>query len=104
MSSVFQMDLSPLQATPAHWKRSPVWTVIRRRDETGDPTAELLSVYRDHGVVPKASREDNFNKPSEDLGAYRRVRRGDLVLNKMKTWQGSLAISEHDGIVSPAYF
>ena len=25
-------------------------------------------------------------------------------MNKMKTWQGSIAISEHEGIVSPAYF
>jgi type I restriction enzyme S subunit len=28
----------------------------------------------------------------------------DLVINKMKAWQGSLGISEHRGIVSPAYF
>ncbi|MBF6098312.1 hypothetical protein IU510_09510 [Nocardia cyriacigeorgica] len=65
---------------------------------------ELLSVYRDYGVVPKSSRDDNFNKPSEDLSSYRYVRPGDLVLNKMKTWQGSLGISLHEGIVSPAYF
>ncbi|WP_280198620.1 restriction endonuclease subunit S [Nocardia cyriacigeorgica] len=68
------------------------------------PTKELLSVYRDYGVVPKSSRDDNFNKPSEDLSSYRYVRPGDLVLNKMKTWQGSLGISSHEGIVSPAYF
>jgi len=29
---------------------------------------------------------------------------GDLAINKMKAWQGSVAISEHRGIVSPAYF
>lgn len=81
-----------------------MWTLARRRDITGMPDAELLSVYRDYGVVPKNSRTDNFNKPSEDLSAYRYVRPGDLVLNKMKTWQGSLGVSEHEGIVSPAYF
>jgi type I restriction enzyme S subunit len=64
----------------------------------------MLSVYRDYGVVPREGREDNYNKPGEDLGAYRVVQRGDLVLNKMKTWQGSLGISRYDGIVSPAYF
>lgn len=64
----------------------------------------MLSVYRDYGVVPREGREDNFNKPGENLDAYRVVRRGDLVLNKMKTWQGSLGISKYDGIVSPAYF
>lgn len=54
-------------------------------------------------MVPKSSRDDNFNKPSEDLSTYRYVRVGDLVLNKMKTWQGSLAVSDFEGIVSPAY-
>ena len=28
---------------------------------------------------------------------------GNLVINKMKAWQGSLGISQHHGIVSPAY-
>jgi type I restriction enzyme S subunit len=64
----------------------------------------MLSVYRDYGVVLREGRDDNYNKPGEDPGAYRVVRRGDLVVNKMKTWQGSLGISDYDGIVSPAYF
>jgi type I restriction enzyme S subunit len=64
----------------------------------------MLSVYRDYGVVPREGRDDNYNKPGEHPGAYRVVQRGDLVLNKMKTWQGSLGISNYEGIVSPAYF
>jgi type I restriction enzyme S subunit len=64
----------------------------------------LLSVYRDLGVVPREGRDDNYNKPGEDLDTYKAVEPGDLVLNKMKTWQGSLGVSEHEGIVSPAYF
>jgi type I restriction enzyme S subunit len=64
----------------------------------------LLSVYRDWGVVRKSDRDDNFNVESDDLSTYKFVRPGDLVLNKMKTWQGSLAVSAYEGIVSPAYF
>lgn len=30
--------------------------------------------------------------------------KGDLVTNKMKTWQGSIAVSGLQGIVSPAYY
>lgn len=104
MTSAFETDLSPLDTAPPQWDRRPLWTLLQRRDVTGMPAAELLSVYRDHGVVPKSSREDNFNKPSEDLSTYRYVRPGDLVLNKMKTWQGSLAVSDYEGIVSPAYY
>lgn len=86
------------------WERKPFWSEFRRGKALGDGTEELLSVYRDYGVIPKASRDDNFNKPSEDLSKYQRVVAGDLVINKMKAWQGSLGVSAHDGIVSPAYF
>jgi type I restriction enzyme, S subunit len=86
------------------WRSLPLKAILRRRDETGRSDLPLLSVYRDLGVVPREGREDNFNRPGEDLSTYRVVRPGDLVMNKMKTWQGSLGISEWHGIVSPAYF
>ncbi len=63
----------------------------------------VLSVYRDHGVIPKDSRTDNFNRTPENLSNYQLVRPGDLVVNRMKAWQGSLGISEYEGIVSPDY-
>ncbi|MEO6703291.1 MAG: hypothetical protein ABI140_13985 [Jatrophihabitantaceae bacterium] len=86
------------------WPLVPLWSIARREDRVGQPDAELLSVYRELGVVRKADRDDNFNRASDDLSAYKVVRKGDLVLNKMKTWQGSLGVSDYDGIVSPAYF
>lgn len=64
---------------------------------------EVLSVYRDYGVIPKASRVDNFNRTPENLERYLLVRPGDLVVNRMKAWQGSLGISEYRGIVSGDY-
>ena len=88
---------------PGHWHYQPLWTMFRRTKRTGHEGRELLSVYRDYGVIPKSSRDDNFNRPSEDLSSYQLVQPSDLVINKMKAWQGSMAISEHSGIVSPAY-
>ncbi len=77
---------------------------LLRPREVGDRTnLQVLSVYRDHGVVPKVSRSDNFNKTPEDITRYQEVRVGDLVVNKMKAWQGSVGISTHHGIVSPDY-
>lgn len=93
-----------LGEVPEGWEVVPLWTLFRRVKRTGFPDAELLSVYRDFGVVPKASRDDNFNNASEDLSTYQLVKAGDLAINKMKAWQGSVAISEFEGIVSPAYF
>lgn len=81
-----------------------MWSVVRRVDSRGRPELPRLSVYREHGVVLSNSRDDNYNKPGEDLATYLVVKPGQLVLNKMKTWQGSLAVSQHEGIVSPAYY
>ncbi len=86
------------------WNQVPMWSLYRRVDRSGRPDLPLLSVYRDHGVVRREGREDNYNKPGADLFRYKIVRKGDLVINKMKTWQGSLGVSSFHGIVSPAYF
>lgn len=89
---------------PSAWRVVPFWSLFRRTKSIGHADEELLSVYRDHGVVPTSSRDDNHNKPSEDLSGYQLVTEGALVTNKMKAWQGSIAISRHRGIVSPAYY
>ena len=93
-----------LGEVPAHWDVKPMWTFFRRVKRVGFESEQLLSVYRDYGVIPKASRDDNFNKPSDDLSVYQLVVPGDLAINKMKAWQGSVAVSDCRGIVSPAYF
>ena len=90
-------------AMPNHWKVSKIKQVIRWKSVKGQPDLPVLSLYRDYGVIPKDSRDDNHNVTSLDTSAYKVVERGDLVINKMKAWQGSLAVSEYNGIVSPAY-
>ena len=89
---------------PEHWQQKPIWSLFKRVKRTNFPTEHLLSVYRDYGVIPKDSRDDNHNRASEDLTPYQLVCVNDLVINKMKAWQGSIAISELKGIVSPAYY
>lgn len=88
---------------PEHWKAIPAWAALRPVKEQGFPALRLLSVYRDHGVIEKDSRDDNHNRAGEDLSVYQRVLVGDVVMNKMKAWQGSIAVSSHEGIVSPDY-
>ncbi len=89
---------------PNEWVTIPVGRLYSRTKRTGHSEKELLSVYRDYGVIPKSSRDDNNNKESDDLTPYQLVQPNDLVMNKMKAWQGSIAVSEYEGIVSPAYF
>ena len=85
------------------WNEVSVWSAETRRKQTGFPDLRLLSAYRDYGVIPKDSRDDNYNRVGADLSAYQVVRPGNVVANKMKTWQGSIAVSELEGLVSPAY-
>jgi type I restriction enzyme S subunit len=77
--------------------------LLRERDQRGASQEEVLSVYRDLGVIPKGDRNDNFNKTPEDLSNYKLVLPGDVVVNKMKAWQGSVAVSTYRGIVSGDY-
>ena len=89
---------------PDHWKITRSKVIFENLSVRDHPNADVLSLYRDLGVVPKNSRDDNHNVTSEDTGQYKYVESGNLVINKMKAWQGSLAVSEYTGIVSPAYY
>jgi restriction endonuclease S subunit len=88
---------------PIHWQPIPLKYLFRQRKRQGHSDLEVLSVYRDYGVIVKASRDDNINRTPEDLSLYQLVNPGDLVVNKMKAWQGSLGISTFQGITSPDY-
>ncbi|MFM6209294.1 hypothetical protein, partial [Planktothrix sp.] len=88
---------------PEHWQRSSIRGVTRSVAQRNRPDLPLLAVYRDYGVIYRDSRDDNHNTIPQDLSNYKVVKPGNLVLNKMKTWQGSLGVSEFEGIVSPAY-
>jgi type I restriction enzyme S subunit len=94
-----------LPRIPSHWEEKTIRSITKLSDKRcGLRTdLELLSVYREYGVIKKKSRDDNHNVESENLANYKYVKKGNLVLNKMKMWQGSLGISGYDGIVSPAY-
>lgn len=88
---------------PVEWKISQVKYALKWKSEKGQPQEEVLSLYRDYGIVPKDSRDDNHNVTSLDTSGYKVVDIGDFVINKMKAWQGSMAVSEYRGIISPAY-
>ena len=89
---------------PEHWQTAKLKWHLRRIDPKNPGEKEVLSLYRDYGVIPKNSRTDNHNVTSEDTSKYKYVRIGDFVVNKMKAWQGSVAVSDYEGIVSPAYY
>lgn len=88
---------------PETWGIERIRAVTELKSKKNRPELQVLSVYREYGVILKDSRDDNHNATSLDTTNYKVVECGDLVVNKMKAWQGSMGVSEHCGIVSPAY-
>ena len=93
-----------LTYAPAHWRVAPMRSLIRPRSERNRADLPLLTVARERGVFVRHEDDGNHNVIPEDLSNYKFARQGDLVINKMKAWQGSLGLAPVDGIVSPAYF
>jgi len=91
---------------PSHWEVRSLRTLIRSRNERNRPDLPLLSVAREKGVFVRSitGDDDNHNVIPDDLSNYKAVRAGNLVINKMKAWQGSMGIAPCDGVVSPAYY
>ena len=91
-----------LGRTPNTWRTRPLRSMYRRIKDTDHPGEQMLSVFREHGVVVKESYENN-NQTAEDRSIYQLVHPGWLVANRMKAWQGAVGISSYRGIVSGHY-
>lgn len=85
------------------WTRHPFWSVAKSKSISGRADEGLLSVYLDRGVIPYSEGGGLVHKPAESLEKYQLVEPGDLVMNNQQAWRGSLGVSLHRGIVSPAY-
>ena len=91
---------------PEHWKMKSLRSYVKLYSEKNHPEKQLLSVTREMGVIVRntESKEENHNFIPDELSGYKLVRKGDFVINKMKSWQGSYGVSKYEGIVSPAYY
>lgn len=91
---------------PSHWEVKKLRHLIRFVSIKGHGDKCLLSVTREQGVIVRntESKEENHNFIPENLSGYKLVGKGQFVINKMKSWQGSYGVSNYDGIVSPAYY
>ena len=84
------------------YKQCHIGDIYEERSQRGASGMELLSVTMNDGVMPRSEIEGKDNS-SEDKSNYKIVRKGDMVYNSMRMWQGANGISSCDGIVSPAY-
>ncbi len=89
---------------PKDWNTPLLKGVFREREEkstTGEETLLSLSQYT--GIKPKSETEIADSHIAANYEGYKVVHKGDLVMNIMLAWNGSYAVSDYDGMISPAY-
>ena len=67
------------------------------------PPPQLFSVSIHHGVIPYADANPDRQPRAEELHRYKKCRQGDIVLNRMRAFQGGIGLAPSDGIASPDY-
>lgn len=90
-----------LKGFSGEWKEYHLGDMFTERNETKYDNLPLLSIGQ-NGVYPQ---DDSVKKDTsnEDKSKYKRICPGDIGYNTMRMWQGRSALSELEGIVSPAY-
>lgn len=91
---------------PVNWNIKRVKAVLCERNESNNPiqTGKILSLTNDRGVIPYDEKGDVGNKSKEDLTGYKLAYPGDIVLNSMNVFIGSVGLSSYFGCVSPVYY
>jgi type I restriction enzyme S subunit len=91
---------------PKHWEVKRMKYLLKEIDDrSSDGSETLLRVSQYTGITPRMAQDGSgeADTRAESLVGYKLARKGDMVINIMLAWNGSLAVSEQEGIVSPAY-
>ena len=91
-----------LKGFEGEWKEVRLGEVFDERNETNRGDLPLLSITGDKGIIYQ-SESDKRDISNEDKSKYKRICPNDIGYNTMRMWQGRSALSELEGIVSPAY-
>lgn len=85
-------------------KLVPLKYLVRESDIRQGLRAEstMLSVSIHHGVTPLESVSNDGSRAG-DFSNYKVCQPGDIVINRMRAFQGAVGIANQGGIVSPDY-
>ena len=101
---LMQQLLSDNQYTGSknQWHKYRLGQVFYERKEINHADLPLLSVTGEQGLIPH-SENGRKDSSAEDKSKYKRIVPGDIGYNTMRMWQGVSALSNLEGIISPAY-
>jgi len=92
-----------IKEIPATWEVKPNGRLFREVDDRNHPNLPLLNVSISSGVSTREFSATRIEQKAEDFSIYKRTKRGDVVFNKMRMWQGAVGVTPEDGLVSPDY-
>ena len=105
--NLIESKIKWIEKIPSDWSEMKVKHILfetNEKSETG--SEELLSLSQYTGIELKKEKikdkNDNLTNANSLVG-YKIVKINQLVSNIMLAWNGSVAVSEYDGIISPAY-
>ena len=84
------------------WKEVKLGQLFSERNETNRGDLPLLSITGDKGIIYQ-SESDKRDISNDNKSKYKRICPNDIGYNTMRMWQGRSALSQLEGIVSPAY-
>ena len=58
---------------PGHWSLTKMKAFLYNKSIKGHPHEQVLSLYRDFGIIPKNSIDDNHIVTLEDTASYKYV-------------------------------
>lgn len=89
---------------PAHWSIAKMRSIFRlAHEKTEEERNDLLSLSQYTGIQYKSDVEKTGMFEAESTIGYNVVHAGQFVMNIMLAWNGSYAVSNFDGIISPSY-
>ena len=96
--------ISWLGMIPEHWEVSRMKRIFSEsKEKTTDESGTLLSLSQYTGITLKENAKKVGMFEAESTIGYNIVHPGQFVMNIMLAWNGSYAVSDYEGIISPSY-
>ena len=89
---------------PEHWEVKKMRSIFRlAHEKTEEERTDLLSLSQYTGIRYKSQCDKTGMFEAESTVGYNIVHKGQFVMNIMLAWNGSYAVSDLEGIISPSY-
>ena len=96
--------ISWLGKIPYHWEVARMKRVFSEaKEKTSTEEGTLLSLSQYTGITLKEDAKKVGMFEAESTIGYNVVHPGQFVMNIMLAWNGSYAVSDYEGIISPSY-